>query len=84
MSKITLVPIAMVKPSADCIQAPSSIKAEVELSQAEFDKITDTGSASLVSLDDDKLSNPQQITAYTLPIEVKSGSKGWIGRFIVK
>lgn len=83
--KVILVPIAMRKPSEDFIQAPSVLWPEIEMSEAEFnDQVADTAKASLVSLEPDGISNPQKIIAYTVPIEVSSGSKGWIGRFIKK
>lgn len=70
----------MVRLSEDFIQAPSKIRPEVEISQEEFNGIADQGKGSLVSLDPDGVSNPQNITTYTLPI----GDKGWVQRYITK
>lgn len=78
--KVKLTPIAMVRPSEDFIQAPSKIRPGVEISQEEFNKIADQGKGLLVSLDPDGVSNPQNITTYTLPV----GSKGLVERYIVK
>lgn len=81
--EVILTPIAMVRPSKDSIRAPSNLRPNVVLTEAEFNEIADTGTSSLVSLEADGISNPQQITAYTVPVVVQGGLKGWVQRCIV-
>lgn len=81
--KVILTPITMVRPSKDFVQAPSRIRPEIEMSQEEFSEIADTAKTSLVSMESDGISNAKQVTAYSVPIKVQSGLKGWIARCIV-
>jgi hypothetical protein len=62
---VRLQPIAMVRPSRDCIYVPSRIRPVREVSEKEFLKrYAHTPRAMLVSFEADGVSNPQRVTAY--------------------
>lgn len=78
MSKIKLVPIAMIVPTKEHIYAPSRIEPEVEISQEEFNlDYADSGKSGKVSFAKDGVSNPKNTTVF-------SGWSKMRGRFIVK
>jgi hypothetical protein len=65
MSKIKLIPVAMRKPSSEFIEAPSKISKIIEVSQKEFDNTyAGTERSSLVSFEDDGISNPKPVTTF--------------------
>ena len=77
--KVTLIPIAMVRPTKGFIRAPSSNRPTIEVTQEEFmSQYADTAKAIPVSFDQDRKSNPTPTTAYT-----KNGHS-LLGRFIKK
>lgn len=76
----------MRQPNENFIQAPSKIIAPIEMSPGELAEYKDSAKASNVSLEADGVSNPQKITAYTLPTTTKTESgrtRKWWGRFII-
>ncbi len=82
--KVTVLPIAMVRPNREFVSAPSRIRPSIEMTKSEFDQISDTARSAMVSLEEDGVSNPQQVITYNVPVIVQDGLKGWIQRCIVK
>lgn len=84
--KIILKALAMVRPSSNSVSAPSELRGQVEISEEAFSAFADTAKTSLVSLEEDGVSNPQQITSYSLPTAIQTGDSNvqvWPGRYIV-
>ena len=78
--KIRLKAIAMVRPNADFIRAPSSERPGVEVDQATFNKqYAPTAKPMLVSFDADKVSNPQETLTYQ-----DQGKNPLLGRYIIE
>lgn len=62
---MTLIPLAMIALSADCIYAPSRLRQPKEIETEEFIKrYADHPRRILVSFEADGLSEPQMVTAY--------------------
>jgi len=81
--KVTLVPIAMVKPTKEFIYAPSKIRPIVEVDHDTFiSECADNGKSILVSFEKDGKSNPILTTTYTAT--VYTNKKPMHGRFIKK
>ncbi len=76
----------MVRPSAECIQAPSRIEPTIEIGEEAFNAYASTAKSMPVSFEDDGVSNPQDTTVYLLPsaVETEGGNVDiWPGRYIV-
>jgi len=62
---ITMQPIAMIRPTRECIYAPCRLSPVREISNAEFlEKFADRPHVIQVSFEPDGVSNPQPVTAY--------------------
>jgi hypothetical protein len=62
---MVLQPIAMVKPTRDCVYTPSRLRQERTIPYAAFlRQYADTARVILVSFDEDGISDPQPVTAY--------------------
>lgn len=84
--KVILKALTQIVPNSNGIEAPSRIEAPVEMSPEALASFADTGRAARVSLKPDGISNPQNVTAYTLPamVETESGEVDiWPCRYIV-
>ena len=77
--KVTLIPIAMVMPTKECIYAPSRIESSVQISQKQFvTEYADSAKGIQVSFAEDGNSDASTTTAYT------NGGNSMLGRFIKK
>ena len=66
---ITLYPLAMVRPTRECIYTISRLSPVVEIGHAEFlERYADQAQVILASFERDGVSNPQKVTAYGLYI----------------
>ena len=72
---VLLKPITMLRPTADCIYAPSSIRPAIEVTDEKFIEMAENATTIAVSFSADKKSRPVQATVY-------SGVPGG-GRFII-
>lgn len=73
--KITLIPIAMITPTRDCIYAPSRIERPFEADESEYKQVQDIP----VSIKADGKSDPTPTPSY-----IKSNGDSLLGRFIIK
>ncbi len=80
--KVTLIPIAMVRPTKEFIYAPSRIRPSVEVDQETFiSQYSDHGKAIPVSFESDGVSNPILTTTYA---RITSTDLNTFGYFIEK
>lgn len=76
--KVTLIPVAMVTPTEECVYAPSRIESPIEVGQEKFiSEYADNAKSIPVSFAADGKSDP-------IPTETYSGDNPMKGRFIIK